>query len=81
MNLNMNICSKSLFFQAKSILLNQQEIIRNFFPKKDMQTLPLSFDLVFMDDAQCAETNENINFPIFPTFIFRVIVKVHRKLG
>ena len=33
------------------------------FPTKDMQTLhPLSFDPVFMDDAQCAETNEKLIF-------------------
>ena len=32
------------------------------FPKKgyaDIPPLPLSFDPVFMDDAQCAESNKN----------------------
>ena len=29
-----------------------------FFPTKDMQIPCLSFDPVFMVDAQCAETNE-----------------------
>ena len=48
------------------------------FPATDMQTLPLSFDPVSMNDAECGETNEK---SIFPIFIFRVIVKVHRNLG
>ena len=36
---------------------------RGYFPTKDMKTPPLlSFDPVFMDDAQCAETNEKSIF-------------------
>ena len=50
----------------------------SFFPTKDMQTPPLSFDLVFMDDAQCAETNEKLNKFFFLIFIFRVIVSWDR---
>ena len=50
-------------------------------PSKDMQIpspLSLRFDPIFMEDAQCAETNEK---PISRFFIFRVIVqKFHRKL-
>ena len=33
-------------------------IFIGYFPTNDMQTPPLDFDLVFMDNAQCAETNE-----------------------
>ena len=41
-------------------------------PSKDMQTPPaLKSCQIFMKDAECAETNEKINFPIF---IFRVMV-------
>ena len=32
------------------------------FPSNDMQTPPPSFDPVFIDDAQCAETNEKSIF-------------------
>ena len=34
-----------------------------YFPTNDMQTspLPLSFDTVLMDDAECAEQNEKNN--------------------
>ena len=38
----------------------------------------LSFDPIFMEDAQCAETNEQ---SIFRSIFFWVIVKIHRKLG
>ena len=51
-----------------------------YFLTKDMHIaypLPLSFASVLMKDAQCAESNEKINFPFF---IFRFIVKFHRNL-
>ena len=36
-----------------------------FFPTKYMQTPPISFDPVFMDDAKCAETNEKSIFQFY----------------
>ena len=33
---------------------NSEENGIGFFPIKDMQTLPLSFDPVFMNDGECA---------------------------
>ena len=48
-------------------------------PSKDMQTLPqLSFDPIFMEDAQCAETNEK---SIFRFLFFKLCWEIHRKLG
>ena len=49
-------------------------------PTKDVQTppLPLSFDPVFMEDVQCAETNGK---SIFQFFYFQSYVKIHRKFG
>ena len=44
-----------------------------------MQTPPplLNFDPVFMNDAECAETNEK---SIISIYIFRVIVKISLKI-
>ena len=52
----------------------------SIFPTKDMQIPPppLRFDPVQMKDAQCAESNKK---SIFLIYIFRVIVKIHQKLG
>ena len=47
-------------------------------PTKDMQTPPLSFDSIFMEDPQFAETNEK---SIFLFLFFRVIVKIYQKMG
>ena len=38
-----------------------------------MQTPPLSFDPIFMEDAQCAETNKNSIFR-FLRFIFFLVM-------
>ena len=47
-----------------------------------MQTPPpLSFDPVFMEDAQYAETNEKFNLPIFPIFIFLGYHENSSKIG
>ena len=41
------------------VMLFPREITHlGYFPTNDLQTSPLSFDPVFMDDAQCAEKNE-----------------------
>ena len=48
------------------------------FTKVGSKLRGLSFDSTCMKDAQCVETNEKNNFPIFT---FRAIVRIHRKLN
>ena len=50
-----------------------------YFPTNDMQTpAPLSFDPIFMDDAQCAETNEK---SIFRFLFFKLSWKFFENWG
>ena len=70
----------ALYFDMVSGVNNRDlkhETFKTFghFPTKDMQIpRPLSFDPVYMNDAQYAETNENSNFPMFAIFGFWDIV-------
>ena len=54
---------------------------KGFFPTKDRQTPHLSFDPVFMDDAQCAETNENSIFRFFRYLFFKLSWKFIENWG
>ena len=45
------------------------------FPSKDMQTLLLRFAPIFMKDTHSTE------YKVKSIFIFRVIMKIHRKLS
>ena len=44
----------------------------------DMYTILISFDPIFMEDAQCAEMNEKSTFQFL---FFELSWKIHRKLG
>ena len=56
-----------------------------YFPIKDMQTLPLSFDPVFMDDGECAvkygKNNEKILRFIFFELSSNIGVMTSQKMA
>ena len=52
--------------------------LTGYFLTKDMQTTSLSFDPVFMDDAQCAKTNEK---SIFRFLFFELSWKFNENWG